>query len=123
MYYYNANDNNAAVTTGANNPIVYAGVIQANDGYGGYNTRFTVTGTLAEYHIHFAAGGTRVKVIRYKSSAGVEGTNIISHGDGDTKTLSNLIYECQGFANHVALLTNLKDSLNGAERLPNGQLA
>jgi hypothetical protein len=122
MYYYNANDNDVSVTTGANNTIKYAGVIQSNDGFGGYNASFSVQGSLGLYHIHFKGGSTQVKVIRYKSSSNAEGTNIIVNNDGATKSLNDLARECIQFPNHYKLLTNLKAAVASAPKAVNNQL-
>jgi hypothetical protein len=122
MYYYNYNDNDTAITTGANATITYAGVIQAADKFGGYNTKFTISGSTSEYHIHFANGGTKVKDIRFKGNSNAEGDNIIKHGAGDTLTLAKLAYECTGFKNHVELLKKFKEAIENAPRHANGNL-
>jgi|GEM_PF-3755490 hypothetical protein len=122
-YFYNYQDNTAAVKAGAAGFTGYS-VIQRPDAYGGYNVAFYITGSSAYYHVHFASGGSRVKVVRYFSGGGGQGNNIIKHrDDGKADTLSTMIHGCSGYPNHVKLLTNLKSLVSSAKRTPAQELA
>jgi hypothetical protein len=119
-YFYNCGEADAAVTMGANNTVVCSGIIQKNDGYGGRNFAFSVSGQLAVYHVHFnGAEGYKVNVVRYKATSATEGDNVIKWSDtGGTGSqrdnLGGLANSCQsgGYPKHAALLNNLKSALN-----------
>ncbi|KAB7648890.1 hypothetical protein [Polymorphobacter fuscus] len=121
-YYYAMGDGSAHVTAGVGG-VGAANVIQRSDGLGGYNVSFSVPGALDIYHVHFGAGGCRVKVVRHKPDAASQGSNIIRHNNGPTKRLGDLAHECAGYANHYALLTHLAAAVAAAPRLPNGEIA
>lgn len=121
-YYYAFDDASGRITAGAGG-VGAANVIQRNDGHGGYNVSFSVPGQLDIYHVHFGAGGCRVKIVRHKPDAGAQGTNIIKHSGGPTKRLGDLAHECANYANHFALLTNLAAAVAAAPRLPNNEIA
>ncbi|WP_410497872.1 hypothetical protein [Chitinibacter sp. S2-10] len=126
-YQWYAADNDDVVTAGAGG-VVWAGVIQEDDGYGGYNTRFAIAGKLGEYHIHFAAGGTRVKCFRHKRDAvdarGTDLLKFIDGRDGHTPlTLADLIGECRNYPNFKKLFEHAKFAIKDVKRKPNGELS
>ncbi len=124
-YIWCPNDSDTSVTKGANNTLYYAGRIQDNDGYGGYNTKFTIRGQLGEYHVHFKAGGTKVTTVKLKaSSSDAKGTVICKPKDSkNLKTFSQLKHEAgTSYPNHQSLMTNLKDAISDTKRKPNNEL-
>ncbi|WP_299589041.1 hypothetical protein [uncultured Microbulbifer sp.] len=116
-YLYHYTDNNHRITDGALNQLNFHSVIQEDDGFGGYNTKFTVTNSLCVYHVHFYANGTRISVIRHKPSDSAEGTNIIECTKAKyKKTFSDLQHKCNGYANHMLLMQNFRNAIAGLQR-------
>lgn len=120
MPIYNYADNNAAITAGGAT-LTFGGVIQRNDGHGGYNTTFGIAGSGRHYHVHFKGGSCKVKVIRYFSGGGGEGSNAIICDPA--MSLRDLEADCAGYANHVALVQNIRAAIATAVRAANGELA
>ncbi|WDF77429.1 hypothetical protein PQ469_26445 [Mucilaginibacter sp. KACC 22773] len=117
-------DNAAAVTAGLNGGLTYAGVIQANDGLGGYNTNFGVTEAgHGHYHVHFLAGTQQVSCIRYFAPgvANGQGTNILT-GTSPSSTMNALLRGLSAdYPNHRALITNFINALQNVVVAANGQ--
>ena len=131
-YHFNSNDDDRAVLAGASSEAVLActGIIGRDDGYGGYNVRFSIspagasktTGSAmtGEYHVHFNGNPPAIKgveypgqvnVVRYKlSSTDAGGSNLIKFNTGKRKNLKALAGDCAGYPNHVLLLTRLSDA-------------
>lgn len=125
-YQWLVADNSAAITTGAGAAMLYGGVIEAQDGYGGYNTRFTLpAGVLGQYHVHFKAGSTQVMVIRFKPAGG-QGDNVVKLKDNGTGLTLNKLYNDTlflggNFPNSFSLLKNLRDAVANLNTGPNNQ--
>jgi hypothetical protein len=117
-------DSAAAVTAGLNGGLTYAGVIQANDGLGGYNTNFGVTEAgHGHYHVHFLAGTQQVACIRYfaPGAADGQGTNILT-GTSPSGTMNALLRGLSAdYPNHRALITNFINALQNVVVAANGQ--
>lgn len=122
MYDWYYDDKSNYVTAGAAG-IVFGSVIQRPDKDGGYNVSFSVSGSLGVYHVHFFAGGKKVSVVRYKSGTNAEGNNLIRYKNDKKRNLKDLVSDAAGYPNHVSLLTNLSNAVNGAGSLPNGEIA
>src|SRR5262245_29215023 len=128
MWYYE--DHLSAVTAGANAAVVWGGVIQRQDGYEGYNTKFGVTGSIASYHVHFRAGTTLVTTVRYFPQPSAQGNNVTifdSKNAGDPNTRKDLAtlagwLNTNHYPNHANLMNNLAAAIPAA-RLPNGEIA
>ncbi|MBL8113930.1 MAG: hypothetical protein JNK60_13700 [Acidobacteria bacterium] len=107
-YHWNCGDGDAMVSIGTNG-VNWVGVIQADDGYGGYNCEYTIVGGQGgKYHVHFKAGSRRVVVLRYK---GGSDTNIIKLKDKqEPSNFRDLARECGAFPNHAALFNNLRNA-------------
>jgi hypothetical protein len=131
-YYWTYGDNAVQVTTGAATQPTWGGVIQRNDGLGGYNTQFAVPNSAAYYHVHFAQSSTQVTTVRYFGGGGGQGNNILTFsttgtGGGPTTrmTLGSLVNWLgkQGvpWPNHVALFNNLAAVIPPG-RTPSGEI-
>lgn len=125
-YQWLVADNSASITTGAGAAMLYGGVIQPQDGYGGYNTRFTLPpGILGQYHVHFKAGSTQVIVIRF-IPAGGQGINVVKLKDNGTgvslnKLYKDTLYQGGNYPNSFSLLKNLRDAVENLSTGPNNQ--
>ena len=118
-YSYLVKDDHASVVAGAS-LITYGGVVQADDGFGGYNLLFgSKEGNY--FHVHML-GVSQVSVVRFFALGAGQGSNIIKHNGADKqKNFNGLANECGGFPNHVQMLLNFKASLEGKPTGPNGR--
>ncbi|HEX5126575.1 MAG TPA: hypothetical protein VFW00_07530 [Rhodocyclaceae bacterium] len=127
-YAWYVDDSSDLVKAGAVG-LVFTEVIQENDGYGGYNTSFSIAGKTGQYHIHFKSGGTRVNCFRYKSSSSdATGTNLFKFIDNSSgekpQNLSDLMGTCgTSYPNYVKLFENVKAAIKDAPKKPNQELA
>jgi hypothetical protein len=131
-YFWNYNDNDARVTTGANGTVNVGRVIQRPDAYGGYNAEFGIAQSVAYYHVHFASGSTQVTTVRYFGGGGGQGDNVVTYnanpesgyGPTDRRNLGGLAtwLTAEGYPNHAQLMTKLKNAVP-AGRLPNNEIA
>ena len=123
-YDYKCADTSHAVKAGgtAGVTVTCGGIIQEDDGYGGFNVTFSVsTANAGLYHIHFNGSGKtkrselpgRVNVVRYKSSSSdAAGTNIAkffqNNLDNTRKTLAQMAHDCgTDYPFHAQLFTSL----------------
>src|SRR5262245_40701167 len=112
-YDWHCEDDSGVVTA------VVAGVgkgaiLQANDGYGGYNVHIPINGSAASYHVHFHSKGREVNVVRYKASSTDPGRTIVKFFEGggvplERKSLRDLAVYCntRRSINHARLLLAL----------------
>jgi hypothetical protein len=109
-------DNDPAVTAGRNG-LTYAGVIQTNDGRGGYNTNFGITEPRdGHYHVHFLAGSRQVSCIRYfaPGAADGQGINVLRlEGTRPFITMNAILgrLNYDDYPNHWTLINNFANAL------------
>lgn len=123
-YYWNCEDDAKIVKDAAENGVTWAGIITRDDGYGGYNTNWRINNSLYYLHVHFKQNGTRVNVIRSKSSSSDPGgDNLIKFNDKDKPlSLSDLAFQCNEFPNHKTMLLNIKAAMQGVKRNARNEL-
>lgn len=119
-YEWFYDDNDPRIMAGINNQIIYGGIIQNPDQYGGRNVDFRLTNSVSLYHIHFnGAEGKRVNAVRFKLDSNQEGDNILVFSDNKNgataprERLKSLSSWCQnnGYPNHSLLLSNLLNAI------------
>ena len=112
-YVWHCQDDSGMVTAGLKG-VGNGALLQANDGYGGYNVNIPIKGSAASYHVHFHSKGREVNVVRYKASSTDQGSNIVKFFDGggaplERKSLRDLAVYCnkRRCTNHARLLMAL----------------
>lgn len=115
-------DSNSKITDGLKG-LKYGGIIQVNDGLGGYNTLFSINGSQAFYHVHFNLGTLQVTCLRHFAGSGVQGNNVVNSSN-PASTFSGIrkdIDEKQ-FPNSYKLMGEFATLINGLPKAPSGQL-
>jgi hypothetical protein len=122
-YHWEFGYDNVRQVTAAAGGLSWVGVIQRNDGYGGFNVSFAVANSAVRYHVHFKRGSKKVNAVRYKASSNDNGRNIVVYRDDQggspsgRKNLHHLADHCNNsrprFYNHAYLLEALYVACEG----------